>query len=253
MKTIGIADFEKLVMERLANPRSFAGKSLLLWNEQYVANGSISYKVINDCCIKHNIANPDKQVWHAYSDFCFYSDNITEIKELCEQENMYGFKTSGILYNTGCFLKDEIELKRWLEFINTHVNQTGHLSEDWSLIACAQASSYDLTEDLFEENCDIYELKPTVDEWARWVSPSCNQHVLRTVLAYIDKNGQTLDFFWWKIIMNDVTHLLKEYECETIDQIPEKEYNWEMRMHPYIPKEKGRDITNFLRTNCQRV
>lgn len=35
MKTIGIADFKKLVMERLANPRDYAGRSLVLWNADY--------------------------------------------------------------------------------------------------------------------------------------------------------------------------------------------------------------------------
>ena len=39
MKEIGISDFEKLVMERLTNPRNFTGRSLVLWNAAYMDYG----------------------------------------------------------------------------------------------------------------------------------------------------------------------------------------------------------------------
>ena len=45
MKEIGIIDFEKLVMERLTSPRDYAGRSLVLWNADYMFYG-IAQRVI---------------------------------------------------------------------------------------------------------------------------------------------------------------------------------------------------------------
>ena len=53
MKTIGIADFKKLVMERLATPRDYADIFLFLWNADYNKYGS-AYRVINQCCEMYN-------------------------------------------------------------------------------------------------------------------------------------------------------------------------------------------------------
>lgn len=240
MKTIGIADFEKLVMERLANPSSFAGKSLLLWNEWPNEDGSISYNVVRQCCIKYNIANPDDQVWVKYLDN-FFNENITDIEAHCEEKSMWGYKRRGILYNTGSFFKNDHELwLNWLRFINTHVNSTGHLSEDWPLIACAIAYDHNLTEDLFADNCDIYDLNPSVEEWAQWLSRwyelggahspiQCNDNVLSVVLKYIDKNGLTINFYSWNKIIQSVTRCMMIHHCETVDQIPEGELESEIQ------------------------
>ena len=62
MKIIGIADFKNLVMERLANPRDYAGRSLVLWNADYMQYG-IAYQVIKQCCKSYNKENPNDQVW----------------------------------------------------------------------------------------------------------------------------------------------------------------------------------------------
>jgi len=262
MKTIGIVDFEKLVMERLANPSLFAGKSLLLWNEQPLHDGSISYNVVRQCCIKHNIANPGKQVWVKYSDYDFYTDNITDIFTSCEEKGMYGIKRNGILYNTGCFA--DCDHENWLKFISTHVNSTGHLSEDWSLIACVQASSKNITEDLFTDNCDIYDLKPTVEEWAQWLSKwcewgmcspiLCDCNLLSSVLKYIDKNGFTFGFYWWNRIITGIAILMAEYDCETVDQIPEGELESKIQGYwvyditgRYLSQKEKDDLATQLR------
>lgn len=262
MKTIGIADFKELVMERLANPSLFAGRSLLLWNEHYMYDGSISYNVMRQCCIEHNEANPDKQAWIKYSDTLFYSDNITEI---LKYERNIGTFTRGILYNTGCFFPYKY-IDKWLKFINTHVNDTGNLSADWSLIACVQANSphYNITEGDFADNCDIYELKPTIEEWAQWLLEGdmgsniiCEVNALSSVLKYIDKNGLTISYYWWNIILNKVSWLLIKNDYETIDQIPDGEledaikgemvYNLTGR---YLTLEEREDIGKFLRSYC---
>lgn len=271
MKTIGIADFEKLVMERLANPRSFAGKSLLLWNEQPLHDGSISYNVVRQCCIKHNIANPDKQVWVKYSDTNFYTDNITSIFTSCEEKNidginMYGNKKNGILYNSGCF--GDRDRENWLKFINTHINSTGQLSEDWPLIACVRANFQNLTENLFAENCDIYDLKPTLEEWAQWLSKwcewgmyspiLCDCNLLSSVLKYIDNNGFTIGFYWWNCIITEVAILMAEYDCETVDQIPEGELESKIQGYGvsdltgrYLSLEEKENLARQLRLYCK--
>lgn len=77
MKTIGIADFKKLVMERLANPRDYAGRSLVLWNADYM-NYGIAYRVIEQCCERYNEENPNDQVWFRRSDMTFTIDDYTK-------------------------------------------------------------------------------------------------------------------------------------------------------------------------------
>ena len=258
MKTIGITDFKKIVMERLANPSLFVGRSLLLWNEIHIDHNSISYNVIEQCCIEHNIANPDQQVWISLSDFCFYSDDITKISAFCEKKDMYGFKNSGILYNTGCFLVDDLD--NWIEFINTHENQIGHLSEKWPLIACIMANDahYNITEDAFSNYCDIYELKPTIGEWSQWLSDKqwCNKNVLSSVLKYINKNGMRIHLNWWNFIIATASWLMNKNACKTVADIPKGKLESELfgvMMSDIngrvLDLEEKRNIWKLLRSN----
>ena len=130
MKTIGIADFKKLVMERLANPRDYADRSLVLWNADY-NKYSIAYRVIKQCCEMYNKENPNDQIWFTYSDMCFASDDYTKPtcmhEEYVKNENGEGYhlhveeNRCGILFNTGCYYDKE----KWLTFVNTHTNQNG--------------------------------------------------------------------------------------------------------------------------------
>ena len=95
MKTIGIADFKKLVMERLANPRDYADRSLVLWNADYNEYG-IAYRVIKQCCKIYNKENPNDQVWFKDSDMCFASDDYTKPtcmhEEYVKNENGDGYE-----------------------------------------------------------------------------------------------------------------------------------------------------------------
>ena len=146
MKTIGIADFKKLVMERLANPRDYAGRSLVLWNADYNDYG-IAYRVIEQCCEIYNKENSDDQVWFRLSDMPFINDDYT--KNTCiyseriwdEDANQYrkhpGIKRCGIIFNTGYYRPYEQE--DWLKFVNAHTNSNGGIHQDCTMIVCAQA------------------------------------------------------------------------------------------------------------------
>ena len=81
MRTIGIADFKKLVMERLVNPRDYAGRSLVLWNADYMDYG-IAYRVIEQCCERYNEENPNDQVWFRQSDMCFTDEDYTKLETI---------------------------------------------------------------------------------------------------------------------------------------------------------------------------
>ena len=102
MKTIGISDFKGLVNARLDDPNAYVGKTLVLWNAAYM-NYGIAYRVIEECCVEHNNANTNHQVWFKYSDMTFLTDDNTNIHGFCERSEMYGYKDQGILFNTGCF------------------------------------------------------------------------------------------------------------------------------------------------------
>lgn len=79
MKEIGILEFELLVRARLANPKDFAGRSLVLWNADYAEHG-ITQRIIKQCCKRYNKENPNEQVWFKISDMTFDGDDYTQPK-----------------------------------------------------------------------------------------------------------------------------------------------------------------------------
>ena len=108
-------------MERLANPRDYGGRSLVLWNADY-DKYCIAYRVINQCCEMYNKENPNDQIWFRYSDMCFASDDYTKPtcmhEEYVKNENGDGYhlhveeNRCGILFNTGCYMLFETEQGR---------------------------------------------------------------------------------------------------------------------------------------------
>ena len=237
MKTIGIADFKKLVMERLANPRDYAGRSLVLWNADYM-NYGIAYRVIEQCCKSYNNENPNDQVWFRRSDMTFTIDDYTKQtcihEEYVKNENGSGYhlhtemKRCGILLNTGCYMLYEQE--EWLKFVNTHTNQNGGIFQDCAVIVCAQAdqgsedSKWILKEEQFGNNCDVYSIQPTLDEWVAWVEPDCHPEVLKVVRAFIEKNGignAPSGFDYWQRVMSSLYLLAEDSDCP-LNQIPKR-------------------------------
>lgn len=243
MKTIGIADFKKLVMDRLATPRDYVGKSLVLWNADYNDYG-IAYRVIEQCCEIYNKQNPNDQVWFRVSDMTFDNDDYTKQTCMCEKyvrdekTNEYHqhieMKECGILFNTGCYMLSDKE--DWLKFVNTHTNRRGHVFQDCAVIVCAQADQlsyfpswgskdpFILKEEQFGDNCDIYSIQPTLDEWATWVASYCRPEVLKVVRAYIEKNGigdEPYGFEYWQRIMDALDILVNDEGCP-INQIPKE-------------------------------
>ena len=126
----------------------------------------------------------------------------------------------------------------WLKFVNTHTNQKGGVFQDCVVIVCAQAdqltyislfgdskdSRYILKEEQFGNNCDIYSIQPTLDEWVTWVEPDCHPEIFKVVRAYIEKNGigdEPYGFEYWQRIMNDLDILVNDEGCP-INQIPKE-------------------------------
>lgn len=234
MKEIGILEFEQLVMARLANPRGFAGRSLVLWNADY-AEHSIAQRIIKQCCERYNKENPNEQVWFKMSDLTFDGDDYTQPKTWHDwyelDENVKKYKTRhelkrcGILFNTGDYMLSEQE--NWLKFVNTHTNSCGHIFQDCAVIVCAHPYLYPqriLKEEQFGSNCDICSIQPTLDEWATWVAPYCDPESLKVVLAYIEKNGVGNDpqgFGYWHRIMNALDRLVEDNGCP-LNQIPKR-------------------------------
>ena len=244
MKTIGIADFKKLVMDRLANPRDYAGRSLVLWNTD-CDKKSIGRSIIKQCCKMYNKENPNDQVWFKLSDFCFTMDDYT--KQTCwheeyiwnENTNEYDMHTEmnrfGILFNTGCYMLSDKD--NWLKFVNTHTNQKGGVFQDCAVIVCAhedQSGSNDprwiLKEEQFGNNCDIYSIQPTFDEWATWVAPDCHPEVFKVVRAFIEKNGignEPYGFDYWQKIMDSLYYLAQDSDCP-LNQIQRRRVELEL-------------------------
>ena len=272
MKEIGIADFEQLVMERLSNPRKFAGRSLVLWNADYAKSG-IAYRVIEQCCEKYNEENPNDQVWFKMSSM-FQYDDYTQPKTLgpgkkvwCEELNNYiepeEWKRCGIIFGEtpmGPILDD------WLRFVNTHTNHMGGVSQDCAVIVCnlvnamypvSIVSDDSLKEDQFGENCDIYHIQPTFEEWAKWAEPFCDSEILKVVCAYIEKNGVIRDFDYWLRVMDGLDKLKKEGEYKdcSLKQIPEKKVNYQVfdyvQMYDPAP-DFCKFIYSFFENNSQK-
>ena len=242
MKTIGIADFKKLVMERLANPRDYAGRSLVLWNADY-NDYSIARCVIEQCCERYNKENPNEQVWFKMSDMTFDGDDYTQPKtwhnwyewdeNVKKYEIRHELKICGILFNTGCYMLSEQE--NWLKFVNTHTNSNGGIHQDCTMIVCAQADQLSyipygdskdskriLKEEQFGSNCDIYSIQPALDEWATWIAAYCQPEILQVVCAFIEKNGigdVPYGFEYWQRIMKELNNLVEDRGCP-LNQIP---------------------------------
>ena len=247
MKTIGIADFKKLVMERLANPRDYADRSLVLWNADYNKYG-IAYRVIKQCCEMYNKENPNDQIWFTYSDMCFASDDYTKPtclhEEYVKNENGEGYhlhveeNRCGILFNTGCYMLFEKE--DWMKLVNSHTNQMGGVYQDCAVIICAQADQlayrgtndkFILKEEQFGKNCDIYSIQPTFDEWITWVTPDCHPEILKVVRAFIEKNGvkhEPYGFDLWQGLIDSLHNLVEESNCP-LNQIPKEEVDLDLK------------------------
>jgi hypothetical protein len=235
MKTIGIADFKKLVMERLANPRDYAGRSLVLWNADYCEYG-IARRVIKQCCKMYNNENPDDQVLFKLSNMSFASDDYT--KQTCLHTEM---ERCGILFNTGLYMPYDKE--NWLTFVNTHTNQKGGVHQDCAVIICAQADqlayiqswgpndNFILNEEQFGSNCDIYSIQPTYDEWVTWIDPDCHPEILRVVRAFIEKNGakhEPYGFDLWQRTIASLYNLVEDSDCP-LNQIPKRRVKMELK------------------------
>lgn len=249
MKVIGIADFEKLVMERLYNPKKFAGRSLVVWNGTYMDYG-IAYRIIKQCCEKFNKENPDDQIWFKRSDYTFKDDDYTQpktwewydkmvwdkkSKEYVEQRDTKKMKRCGIIYNTGCFIFEEKD--DWLKFVNTHTNNCGSVAQDCVLIAHAHstndAKKYNFKEEQFGSNCDIYSIQPTIDEWYKWAGQYYDTEIMEVVRAYIEINGVINGFDYWMNIMEGLRRLKSRYSRREnkeypLCQIPEDEITFEI-------------------------
>lgn len=230
MKEIGIAEFEQLVMERLANPRNFAGRSLVLWNADSHPYG-IAQRIIEQCCEKYDKENPDDQVWFYRSCFDFIDDDFTKTQtrksKLIRNEKQKDFyrvfeeKRLGIIFNTGDFISQEQD--DWLKLVNTHKNRRGGVSPDCPMIVCTSANAF--KEEQFGPNCDIYTIKPTEVEWVKWAKPFYNPEIFDVVCAYIKKNGAINGFQYWMAIMDALDDLKRdeEYKDCSLCQIPEDE------------------------------
>lgn len=247
MKEIGISEFEQLVMARLTSPRDYAGRSLVLWNADYMDYG-IAQRVIKQCCERYGKENPNDQVWFKKSDMTFNNDDYTQPKtwhnrmvwdeKFKEYVPSHELKRCGILFNTGCYMLDEQE--GWLKFVSTHTNQNGGVFQDCAVIVCAQADGFGylgssnpkfiLKEEQFGKNCDIYHIQPTIEEWAKWAEPFYDAEIVKVVRAYIEKNGVIWHFDYWMRIMSALVGLKKYYskkennDC-SLWQIPEDEVN----------------------------
>ena len=234
MKTIGIADFKKLVMERLANPRDYVGRSLVLWNADYNKYG-IACRVIKQCCEMYNKENPNDQVWFKHLDFNSGNDYT---KPTCLQVEK---KRCGVILDTGCYMLSEKE--DWLTFVNTHTNQMGGVYQDCAVIICAQADQlayipawgtndkFILKEEQFGKNCDIYSILPTFDEWITWVTPDCHPEILKVVRAFIEKNGvkhEPYGFDLWQRLIDSLHNLVEESNCP-LNQIPKEEVDLDLK------------------------
>jgi hypothetical protein len=160
--------------------------------------------------------------------------------ESVKKENGNGYhkhiemKRFGILLNTGCYKLSEKE--DWLKFVNTHTNQNGGVFQDCAVIICAQADLLSFQEEQFGDNCDIYSIQPTLDEWITWVEPDCHPEIFKVVRAYIEKNGienkgirnEPYGFDFWQKVMDSLYYLAEESDCP-LNQIQKMEVDLELK------------------------
>ena len=224
-------------MKRLYNPREFAGRSLVLWNA-YADSRSIVEKVVEQCCEQYNEDNPTDQIWFKKTTLYFSDDNFTTPKayknKMVWEEKTKEFidtkseeKRAGIILNTGNFLTDEKE--DWLKLVNTHRNKLGRVSQDCVMIVCARG----FKEDEFGSNCDIYRIRPTLDEWTGWAASFHNPEVLEVVRAYIKKNGAINGFDFWLDIMERLESIInmdarQSHKHKSLWQFPKEDVEEEI-------------------------
>lgn len=244
MKTIGIAGFEKLVMERLENPSLFENKTLVLWGQRCYPD-NLPEKIIRRCCIKFNKLFPDNQAWYKrYSGFTFDKDDYTEIEELCKVKEMYGFKHHGIFLNDGEYwsnLKDD-----WLTFVNSHNNSVGHLSPQWPMIAYAN-NLPELETDNFGDNCTLYRFQPSIDEWHDWLKPIYSADILDPIVDYMKTKGLSTDSHPWEVILDELTSETIDKEVDDLNLLSREDFDRALGGHGYHwPASLEEDLWNFI-------
>lgn len=176
---------------------------MLLWHANSRDYG-IAYRVIEECCIEFNQTTPDQQVWFKYSDLDFATVNYSDANPFCHLKEMYGYKSRGILFNNGNIAPGD-ELKPWLRFVNRHENEKGKISKDWALIACVQKyEPFEINEEDFSDNCCVYKIQPTVEEWQQWTVTAHNEELINIVVAY--NKGKIENFDLWERIMTSIEH-----------------------------------------------
>ena len=237
MKEIGIVDLIGLVMKRLNNPRDFSGRSLVLWNS-YADERSIVGNVVKQCCELYNKNNPTDQIWFKKTTFYFCDDNFTTPKaykrELVWNNNTESFiedkveeNRAGIILTTDMFMPQDKE--DWLNLVNNHRNRRGSVSQDCVMIVCAMG----FKEDEFGSNCDIYMIRPTLDEWTGWAASFHNPEVLEVIRAYIKKNGAINGFDFWLDIMDKLESMInmdarQSHEHKSLWQFPKEDVEEEI-------------------------
>lgn len=240
MKTIGIADFEKLVMDRLANSSLFSQNTLILWNDMGETD-SLAYTIIEQCCERYNSLNPDNQAWVSYSDLTFATDDYTKINAFCQRRNMFGMKNNGILFNSGAFILSDT-LNDWLAFITTHKNTKGSISTNWSLIACANHP--ELNENCFDANCDVYHLQPSIDEWYVWLKAQYDAAVIDPIVAYIRIKGLTPVSYKWERMFNSLSLLMSNRSVNTLNQL--SQHKFELTISGILPSFPVKELWDYI-------
>ena len=245
MTTIGIADFEKLVMERLENPSLFENKTLVLWSQRCYRR-NLPERIIRKCCIRFNKLFPENQAWYKlYSGYTFVTENYTEIKECCEVDEMYGWKYHGILLNDGGYSPSDLK-DDWLRFVNTHNNSVGHLSSQWPMIAYAN-NLPELEAGNFGDNCTLCRFLPSIDEWHNWFKTACPADILDPIVSYMRVKGLSPDSHPWEILLDELVVETIEREVD-LNKMTREEYEDALRgyWNHHLPKSLTDDLWDFI-------
>ena len=232
MRTIGIKEFETLVRDRLENPQAYIGKSLVLWN-YHLGPDDIAYYIIKRCCVCYNQDNPKDMVW--YVKWCCNNPSILSVSKegvVCDRKDMYGFKKHGILINDGIIFSlkaSEEQVSDWIHFVNTHEYKGEQLSDDWALIAVANADRYGFKESDFSANCEIVSVQPSVDEWAELMMRFCPPDVLNPIVSFIKQNDDGIDLYYWGVAVKQLAKLRIKDGYEFLYQIPSEVFCRKLR------------------------
>lgn len=93
------------------------------------------------------------------------------------------------------------------------------------MIACAQARDYGLTEEMFSKDCILYEIKPSIDEWAEWMKKKCDEKILKPIVAFIKEIDSTIDLFYWNMAVDLLKRELVHNDYETLSQLSHEEFD----------------------------